>query len=229
VAVDNWIISFAGDRSFELERFDHDREADTRLPGLVRQQSELAWEQSPMLVELFRSPASLHGQPSHSGDGLLRKAKERSDLAGCELHPLADILDGRFPAQILNQIAPGHAHPVHHLEHVHGDADGARLVGDGPADRLADPPGGVSGELKASAVIELLHRPQEAQVALLDEVEERHPPPRVAFGDGDDQSQVRLHQLAAGEPSVEHELSADLPHLGGRWGGQAPGRCGTGG
>src|SRR5690606_37644759 len=53
-----------------------------------------------------------------------------------------------------------------------GDADGAGLVGDRPGDCLADPPRGVGGELEALTPVELLHRPDQAEVALLDEVEE---------------------------------------------------------
>src|SRR4051794_15352422 len=42
-----------------------------------------------------------------------------------------------------------------------------------PGDRLADPPGGVGGELEALAPVELLDRVHQAEVALLDEVEQR--------------------------------------------------------
>jgi hypothetical protein len=56
---------------------------------------------------------------------------------------------------------------------VHRDADRARLVGDRARDRLADPPRGVGGELVAAAVFELVHRLHQADVALLDQVEER--------------------------------------------------------
>ena len=41
-------------------------------------------------------------------------------------------------------------------------------------------------------VIELLDRLHQAEVALLDQVEEEHPPADVALGDGDDQAQVGL-------------------------------------
>ena len=73
-----------------------------------------------------------------------------------------------------------------------------RLVGDAPADRLADPPRGVGGELEALAVVELLHRPHQPEVALLDEVEQRHPGALVALGDRHDEAQVGLDEGAAG-------------------------------
>ena len=92
-----------------------------------------------------------------------------------------------------------HAHElVDVLDHVHRDADGARLVGQGARDGLPDPPGGVRGELEAAPVVELLDGAHEAEVALLDEVEERHAAAHVPPGDGDDQAQVGLGELALG-------------------------------
>ena len=85
---------------------------------------------------------------------------------------------------------------------MHRDANGARLVGDRARDRLADPPRRVRRELEALRVVELLDRADQAEVALLDEVEQRHPAPDIALGDRHDEPQVRLGQLAAGELAV---------------------------
>src|SRR5205814_8408625 len=60
--------------------------------------------------------------------------------------------------------------------------------------RLADPPGGVGGELEATAPVEFLDRADQAEVALLDQVEQREATARVALGDRDDEAQVGLHQ-----------------------------------
>ncbi len=95
-----------------------------------------------------------------------------------------------------------------------GNPDGAGLVGDGPGDGLADPPGGVSGELEAPAVVEAVHRPHQPQVAFLDEVEHGHPPPHVVAGDGDHQSQVGLHQPAMGGPALAGGPLQQHPVLG---------------
>ena len=65
-------------------------------------------------------------------------------------------------------------------------------------DRLADPPGRVGRELEAAPVVELLDGADEPQVALLDEVEERHASAHVPARDRHDQAQVRLGELALG-------------------------------
>ena len=68
------------------------------------------------------------------------------------------------------------------------------------ADGLADPPGGVGGELVAAAVVELLHRADQPERALLDQIQERQAAPDVALGDRHDQAQVGLdHVLLGGD------------------------------
>ena len=91
---------------------------------------------------------------------------------------------------------------VDRLDHVHRDADGARLVGDRAGDRLADPPGGVGRELVAAPVLELVDRLHQADVALLDQVQELQAAVGVFLGDGDHQAQVRLDHLLLGLPGL---------------------------
>jgi hypothetical protein len=71
-------------------------------------------------------------------------------------------------------------------------------IGDGAGDGLANPPRGVGRELVAAAVFELVHRLHQADVALLNQVEELQAAVGVLFGDGDDQAQVGFDQLALG-------------------------------
>ena len=79
-----------------------------------------------------------------------------------------------------------------------GQADGAAVVGDGAADGLADPPGGVGRELEAAAELEAVDRLHQADVAFLDQIEQRQAAIRVALGDRHHQPQVGFEQLALG-------------------------------
>ena len=63
--------------------------------------------------------------------------------------------------------------PVHALDDVDGHPDRPRLVRERAGDRLANPPGRVRRELEALAVVELLRATDEADGALLDQVEKR--------------------------------------------------------
>ena len=101
-------------------------------------------------------------------------------------------------AEFLNQLTRSADELVDGLDHVHRDADGAGLIGDGAGDGLANPPGGVGGELVAAAVFEFVDGLHQADVALLNEVEELEAAVGVLFGDGDDQAQVGFDQLALG-------------------------------
>ena len=81
---------------------------------------------------------------------------------------------------------------------MHGDADGARLIGDRAGDRLADRPGAIGGKLVAAAILELIDRLHQADIAFLDQVEELQAAIRVFLGDRDHEAQVRLHHLLLG-------------------------------
>ena len=81
---------------------------------------------------------------------------------------------------------------------MHRDADGARLVGDRARDRLPDPPRRVGRELVAAAVLELVDRLHQADVAFLDQVEELQAAVGVFLGDRDDEAQVRLDHFLLG-------------------------------
>jgi hypothetical protein len=61
-------------------------------------------------------------------------------------------------------------------------------------------------------VIELVDRPHQAEVALLDQVEQLHAASGVALGDADDEAQVGLGQLALGPLTALHRphQTADL-------------------
>mmetsp|Transcript_51991 Transcript_51991/g.111154 ORF Transcript_51991/g.111154 Transcript_51991/m.111154 type:complete len:205 (+) Transcript_51991:226-840(+) len=85
-----------------------------------------------------------------AADGLLhRDRRERritvylAQLSSRDTHASRDLrLRGR-PAQHRLQLAPVLAQLVHQIMHVHRHADGARLIGDGSRDGLANPPRGV--------------------------------------------------------------------------------------
>jgi len=91
------------------------------------------------------------------------------------------------------------------VAHVDGDADGASLVGDGARHGLADPPRGVGGEFVAAAVVEFLGGADQADVAFLDQVEERDAASHVFFGDGDDEARVGGNEVFARAPPVLDE------------------------
>src|SRR5207253_1015792 len=83
---------------------------------------------------------------------------------------LGRLLDCRLATHLLEQLLGDVAQLAHRLDHVYRDADRAGLVGDGPRDRLANPPRRVGAELVAAAIFVLVHRPHQAGVAFLDQV-----------------------------------------------------------
>src|ERR687897_1809405 len=84
------------------------------------------------------------------------------------------------------------------LDHVNGDADGPPLVGDGAGYRLPYPPRRIRRELVAFGMVELLGRPYQPEVALLDQIEKRDTPVTILLGDGDDETKVGLDETVFG-------------------------------
>src|SRR5216684_3864208 len=128
-------------------------------------------------------------------DRLLRDLEDLPDLADGDVHPFGDFFGGRLAAELLHEGAGGADQFVDRLDHVHRDADRARLVGNRARDRLPDPPRGVGRELVAAAVLELVHRFHEADVAFLNQVEELQAAVGVFLGDGHDEAEVGFDEL----------------------------------
>ena len=149
------------------------------------------------------SSSSPTGESSDSGSW--RDAQDLADLVGRQAAAVGQLVERGLALELLVHLALHAQHPVHALDHVHRDADGAGLVGDAAGDGLTDPPRGVGGELEALGVVELVDRTHQAEVALLDEVEELHAAAAVALGDADHQPQVGLDELALGPLPVVHQ------------------------
>ena len=127
-----------------------------------------------------------------------------------------ELFGRRLALELLQQLALDAVQLVDRLDHVHGHADRARLVGDAARDRLADPPRRVGRELVAAAPVVLLDGAHEADVAFLDEVEEEHAAADVAFRDRHHETQVGLDQLAARGRVVALDALRERDLLGGR-------------
>src|SRR5712692_2043128 len=97
---------------------------------------------------------------------------QRLHLSDRNVHAPANLVAGRRVTQLFFELARSPQELVYALVHVHRDADGARLVRNGPRDRLADPPGGVSRELVAAPVVEFIGPAHQPDVAFLDQVQQ---------------------------------------------------------
>src|SRR5579863_237248 len=111
------------------------------------------------------------------------------------IHLLGNFRRGGLVSQRLHQLPRSANQLVDHFDHVYRQANGARLVGQGPADGLANPPRRIGGKLIAAAVLELVDGLHQADVAFLNQVEELQPAVAILFSDGNDQSQVGFDQF----------------------------------
>jgi hypothetical protein len=126
---------------------------------------------------------------------------ERERLASAHLGEVVDLLDrgverlGQLLARglathRLGELEPRAVQLAEPVVDVDGQPDRARAVGDRARDALADPPRRVRRELEPPAPVEQLDGAHQADVPLLDQVEERQPLTLVLAGHGHDQSEV---------------------------------------
>jgi len=112
-----------------------------------------------------------------------------------DVHPFGDLFHGGLTTELLQERGRALADAVQRARPVQRDAHDARLLGERLQDRLADPPDGVRDELDALGLVELVGGPDQAEVALVDQVRERYSLVLVFLGHGDDEPEVGAHQL----------------------------------
>ena len=92
------------------------------------------------------------------------------DLLDREAGLLRELVDRGLAPEAHRQLALDASHLARALRYMHGQADRASGVLKAALNRLANPEGGVGGEAKALAPIELLAGANQAEHALLDEI-----------------------------------------------------------
>ena len=137
---------------------------------------------------------------------------QRDRLLG-DLHHLAHLLERhgelfgqffrrRLTTDLVQHLTAGADDLVDRLDHVHRNTDGACLVRDGAGNGLADPPGGIGREFVTAAIFEFVDGLHQADIALLDEIQELQAAIGVFLGDGDDETQIGLDHFLLGHASL---------------------------
>ena len=151
-----------------------------------------------VLDEVAEMAVFLVADRRFEGDRLLGDLHHLADLLQRHGEALGHFLGRRLAALLVEELTAGAHQLVDRLDHMHRDADGARLIGDRPGDRLADPPGGIGGEFVAAAIFELIHRLHQADIAFLDEIQELQPAIGVFLGDRDHEAEIGLDHFLLG-------------------------------
>src|SRR5882724_1585319 len=132
------------------------------------------------------------------GERLAGGLEDEPDLAGRHPRLPRQLLGGGLPSHLVDEHAVDTRDAVQCLDHVHGNANRAGVVGDGPGNGLTDPPRRIRRELESPPVLEAVHRLHEPDIALLDEVEQSQLAPEISLRHGHDEAQVGLHELTLG-------------------------------
>ena len=134
----------------------------------------------------------------HRGHSFV-EAEHALDLAHRFFQQVGNFFRRRLMVKLLGQFTSCTQVYVELLDHMNRQTDGSRLVHDGAFDGLADPPGCIGRETEPPLRIEFFHGANQAEVALLDQIEQRETTVDVTPSDLHDQAQVALdHAFAPG-------------------------------
>ena len=124
-----------------------------------------------------------------------RESRSRASSAvGVGAERRSQLRRGGLATELARELRPHALAALQPVVHVGGQSDRARVVLDRAHQRLANPPDRVGRELEAAAMVELLDRADQAEVALLDEVREGQAEVPVVLGDGDHELEVVLDE-----------------------------------
>ena len=129
-------------------------------------------------------------------DWLLRNLQNLANLRNRNVHLLGNLFARRFAPEFLHQRARRSDKLIDRFDHVHGNANGARLVGDRAGDGLTNPPCRVSRKLIAAPPLKLIDGLHQTDVAFLNQIEKLQTAVGIFLRDGNDETQVGLHQFA---------------------------------
>src|SRR3712207_3883906 len=167
----------------------------------------LVGEHLPHLRAVLRTHLRVDG-----GDRLADLA-QTPGLLGLHVEPVGELLLRGVAAELEAQRVLRAAEAVERVDDVGGKADRAGAVGDGAGDGLADPPRRVRREAVAHLRVELLDGPDQAGVALLDQVLEEHAATPVLLGDRDHEPQVALDKPPPRRRVALARATAEVLHL----------------
>src|SRR6185503_3115128 len=115
-----------------------------------------------------------------------------------DVHAGRDLFVRGVASQLLEQRGGALADAVQRARAVERHAHDARLLGQRLQNGLANPPDRVRDELDALRLVEFVRGANEAEVALVDQIRERHALVLILLRDRHDEAQVGAHQLVQG-------------------------------
>src|SRR4051812_19255766 len=102
---------------------------------------------------------------------LLNQVQRLTDFVSSSVHSLGDFFCGWFATHFDDQLTSDLLDLIDHFDHVNGNSNSPRLVGNRSSNGLTNPPGGVRRKLVPTPPIEFLHAFHQAKVSLLNQVQ----------------------------------------------------------
>jgi len=125
----------------------------------------------------------------------LRHLEHPLHLLGGQPQLFGDLFRRRLTSPILLQLLGDLIYLPNPVAQMHGQPNDAALIGQSTRDGLADPPCGIGAKAMAAMIVELFDGLDQAQIALLNEIQEGHTLPQVTLGDAHHQARVGANHV----------------------------------
>ena len=90
------------------------------------------------------------------------------------IHLLGNFFRQRLTTKLLQQLAGNADKLINRFYHMYRNTDCTRLVCNRTGNSLTNPPGSIGTELKALVVVKFIYSLNQAQVALLNQIQKQH-------------------------------------------------------
>src|SRR6185369_11789132 len=122
------------------------------------------------------------------------------DTLTCKVREPGDLFHRRLAFVLRDEGGPQLDDAAAIIGDVDGQTNGA--IQERTLQRLLDPPRGVGAEAETPQMVELVCGAEETEVALLNQIEKRHPPAEVLSREEHDQAKIARHEPSFGSLDV---------------------------
>src|SRR5579875_2599177 len=148
-----------------------------------------------IVKKIFQGALAVTTERLMQADRMPRYDAQRLGLFGRDADDGGDLFHGRFAALLDRQFAADTLYRCQGADLMARHTDGARMIGQGTGDALANPPSRIGAELVTQAMLVLIYCPHQAAIAFLNQIGERQAAAAIALGNRDDQTQIALSQF----------------------------------
>ncbi len=102
---------------------------------------------------------------------MLTDLQDTTGFGNTHLGDFRNLFDRCLPAELLQQILTNRPEFTHRFDHMNRNTNRPGMIGNGPGDRLSNPPSGIGAEFISPTILVFIHGPHQAGITFLNNIE----------------------------------------------------------